>query len=88
MSKPATKRLLQELEKAGGRARSAPPTAPTSTSAPSREGKVHVGAYLDPGFKTGLLMVRAKTGKDTQTLIARALNDLFRAHHVPVVGHD
>jgi hypothetical protein len=54
----------------------------------SRAGKVHVGAYLDPGYKTGLLMVRAQTGEDTQTLIAKALNDLFRAHNVPVVGHD
>jgi hypothetical protein len=54
----------------------------------SREGKIHIGAYLDPGFKTSLLLLRAQTGEDTQTLIARALNELFRAHNLPVVGQD
>lgn len=55
--------------------------------APSREGKTHVGAYLPPGFKSSLRLVQAQTGEDTQTLIARALNDLFRAHNVPVIDH-
>jgi acyl-CoA synthetase (AMP-forming)/AMP-acid ligase II len=41
-----------------------PPTMP-----PSRAGKVHVGAYLDPGFKASLLLLRARTGWDTQTAI-------------------
>lgn len=86
MSKAATKGLLQELERVGGRARSASlaPSEPVVTA--SRAGKVHVGAYLDPGFKTSLLLLRARTGEDTQTLIALALNELFRAHNVPTVG--
>jgi hypothetical protein len=49
---------------------------------------VHIGAYLPPGFKRSLMRVRAETGEDVQTLIARALNDLFRAHNVPVVDHE
>jgi len=55
---------------------------------PSRAGKVHVGAYLPGDFKRSLMLVRAQTGHDVQTLIAQALNDLFRAHNVPVVDHD
>ena len=53
-----------------------------------REGKVHVGAYLPDGFRRSLRLVQAQTGEDTQTLLARALNDLFKAHNVPVVGQD
>jgi hypothetical protein len=52
---------------------------------PSREGMIHIGAYLHPDFKTSLRLVQARTGKDIQTLIADALNELFRAHHAPVV---
>jgi hypothetical protein len=29
--------------------------------------------------------VQAQTGEDVQALIAKALNDLFRAHDVPVI---
>ena len=31
------------------------------------------------------MLVRAETGEDVKTLLARALNELFRAHKVPVV---
>jgi len=65
-----------------------PKPAPSSAKAPSREGKVHVGAYLPAGFKSSLRLVQAQTGEDTQTLVARALNELFRAHNVPVVDHN
>lgn len=65
-----------------------PSPAPASTRAPSREGKVHVGAYLPSGFKRSLRLVQAQTGEATQTLIARALNDLFRSHNVPVIDQD
>jgi hypothetical protein len=62
--------------------------AAPSAKAPSRAGKVHIGAYLGPDFKKSLLLVRAATGKTEQDLIAQALNDLFRAHDVPVVDHE
>jgi hypothetical protein len=67
-----------------------PESPPTSASpkAPSREGKVHIGAYLPAGFKSSLRLVQAQTGEDTQTLIARALNELFRGYNVPVIGQD
>ena len=83
--------LQAQLEKATGRAAStpaavAPPqSTPTGYKAPSREGKAHIGAYLHPDFKRSLRLVQALTGVDTQTLIARALNELFRAHNVTVV---
>ena len=71
---------------------SSQPAVPPSTPAPApsvkaqiREGKVHVGAYLPRGFRQGMRLVQAQTGEDTQTLLARALNDLFRAHNVPVI---
>jgi hypothetical protein len=63
-------------------------SASVSSRPPSREGKTHIGAYLSPGFKSSLMLVRAQTGEDAQTLIARALNDLFRAHNVPVIDHN
>ncbi len=66
----------------------APRPAAASYKAPSREGKIHVGAYLNPDFKRSLRLVQAQTGEDVQRLLARALNELFRAHNVPVVDQD
>ncbi|PZR93910.1 MAG: hypothetical protein DLM68_00260 [Hyphomicrobiales bacterium] len=83
--------IQQQLEKATGhKATVAPPAAtPTTTKptpkAPSREGKAHIGAYLHPDFKRSLRLIQAQTGEDVQSLIAKALNDLFRAHNVPVI---
>ena len=51
----------------------------------SREGKVHVGGYFHPQVKKSLRMIQLQTDQDLQTLILRALNDLFRAYNVPVV---
>lgn len=65
-----------------------PSTSRSPSKAPSREGKKHVGAYLNPDFQKSILLVRAQTGKDVQTILAQALNDLFRAHNVPVVDHE
>ena|ERR1700729_1975911 len=92
--------MQKQLEQAGGSKRSetvapepvtaaVPPTAPTvKAKAPSREGKIHIGAYLNPDFKRSLRMVQAQTGKDMQELIALALNDLFRGHNVPVIDQE
>lgn len=91
--------IQQQLEEASGRKsagapKSVPPpvstkAAPaTSYKAPSREGKTHIGAYLHPDFKRSLRLVQAQTGEDVQSLIAKALNDLFRAHNVPVIDQD
>ena len=93
------KNLQAALER--GRGSAAPATAPLAAvpspaavrqsqpvKAPSRAGKVHVGAYLSSDFKRSLMLVRAQTGHDVQTLIAQALNDLFRAHNVPIVDHE
>ncbi len=66
----------------------ASPTAGGSYKAPSRTGKIHIGAYLHPDFKRSLRLVQAETGEDVQTLVVRALNNLFSAHNVPVVDHD
>jgi hypothetical protein len=88
--------IQRQLERATGRATvsatpaASPPAAvldapSTSAKAPSREGKIHIGAYLHPDFKTSLRLVQAQTGKDIQALIADALNELFRAHNAPVV---
>ncbi|SIR53424.1 MULTISPECIES: ribbon-helix-helix domain-containing protein [Acidiphilium] len=88
--------LQASLEKSSGK----PSThiqAPSSTAiaslsgpqsvykAPSREGKIHIGAYLHPDFKRSLRLVQAQTGEDVQTVVIRALNNLFSAHNVPVV---
>ena len=65
---------------------SAPRTA--SYKAPSRDGKTHIGAYLKPDFKRSMRLVQAQTGEDVQQVLARALNELFRAHNVPVVDQE
>ena len=94
--------IQKQLEEAGGRkaavapVRASPPpaaaniatVAPAAYKAPSREGKTHIGAYLHPDFKRSLRLVQAQTGEDVQSLIAKALNDLFRAHNVPVIDQD
>jgi hypothetical protein len=84
--------IQRQLEHATGRTTVAvkvqhptPATTPMTTKAPSREGKIHIGAYLHPDFKTSLRLVQARTGKDIQTLLAGALNELFRAHNAPVI---
>ena len=89
--------IQARLEKAAGRGnRSASPPIPQAASftpsaapgppkAPTRNGKIHIGAYLHPDFKKSLMLVRARTGQDVQTLLAQALNDLFRTHNVPVI---
>ena len=92
--------IQQQLERAGGSKRPtavpaeplapapAAPIAPVKAKAPSREGKIHIGAYLHPDFKRSLRMVQAQTGLDIQALLAVALNDLFRGHNVPVIDND
>jgi hypothetical protein len=85
--------IRRQLERATGHRSTATsmqqPSAPALGSmkakAPSREGKIHIGAYLPPDFKTSLRLVQARTGKDIQALLADALNELFRAHNAPVV---
>jgi hypothetical protein len=74
--------IQRQIERATGRR-----TAKTMdrSGAPSRKGQIHIGAYLHPDFKTSIRLVQAQTGMDIQTLLAHALNELFRAHKVPVV---
>ncbi len=93
MSKVST--LQAQLEKASGKTPATAEPAAVSQQAgsaaykaPSREGKTHIGAYLHPDFKRSLRLVQAQTDEDAQTLIARALNELFRAHNVPVVDKE
>ena len=80
--------IQRQLERATGRTTAAVHPAPataTTAKVPSREGRIHIGAYLHPDFKTSLRLVQARTGKDIQTLLAGALNELFRAHNAPVI---
>jgi hypothetical protein len=76
---------------AGGRA-SAPLTVVGSAVrpgiAPSRQGRVHVGAYLPADFKRGIRMLQAETGEDLQSILARLLNEQFRLHGLPEVDQD
>ncbi len=93
--------IQQQLEQASGRRKTTSATsieskaspepvsqlAPQAAAykAPSRHGKIHIGAYLHPDFKRSLRLVQAQTGDDIQKLIARSLNELFRVHNVPVI---
>ena len=79
---------------AAARAQSAPDAteqpAQTATSPKpkSREGRVHVGAWLPEAYSRNILLVRAKTGLPVKTIFAQALNDLFRAHNIPVIDEE
>ena len=65
----------------------APPAKPTVVSL-SRQGKVHIGAYLPADFKRGIRMLQATTDEDLQSILARVLNEQFRLHSLPEVGQD
>jgi hypothetical protein len=82
--------LQASLEKTSGKA--APGAAHSAVSppraAPAAAVGAYIGAYLHPNFKRSLRLVQAQTGEDVQTLVTRALNDLFAAHNVPVVDQE
>jgi hypothetical protein len=68
-------------------------TTPAVTKKPtvvslSRQGKVHIGAYLPADFKRGIRMLQATTDEDLQSILARVLNEQFRLHNLPEVGQD
>lgn len=88
--------LKTALEEAAG---SRPANAATPAKAEataertgSRNGKIHVGAWLPPEYKTSLRMIQIKTGgrggaeRGFQELMAEALNDLFAKYDVPTVN--
>ncbi len=73
---------------AAARPQSATDTTATSSKPKSREGRVHVGAWLPEAYSRNILLVRAKTGLPVKTIFAQALNDLFRAHNIPVIDEE
>lgn len=83
-------------EAAGSRATTRPKAMPAPANTPSertssRTGKIHIGAWLPPEYKTSLRMIQVKTGgkggpeRGFQELMAEALNDLFAKYDVPTV---
>jgi hypothetical protein len=69
----------------------AEPRTDQPSRAPSRQGKEHVGGWLDPSYKASLLLIQAKlkgqgVTKSAQALFAEALNDLFAKYDVPVIS--
>jgi hypothetical protein len=55
---------------------------PPLTAQASRRARAHIGAYLDIDFRRRLRMVQAQTDRDIQSILAEALNDLFKKYHV------
>jgi hypothetical protein len=47
---------------------------------PSRIGKVHIGCYLPPDYKSRIRLLQAATAEDIQTILARLLDAEFRRH--------
>jgi hypothetical protein len=70
--------MQAQLEAAAGR--NAPPK--------SREGRVHVGAWLPEAYSRNILLVRAQTGLSVKAIFAKALNDLFLSHNIPVIDEE
>ena len=58
--------------------------SPATPKRPARN-RVHLGAYLHPDFKKGILLLRVATGEDFQTLLARMLNEQFQLHGLPII---
>ena len=56
--------------------------------APSRIGRVHIGAYLPPDFRRGIRMLQATTDEDLQSMLARMLDEQFRQHGLPEVKQE
>ena len=83
--------LFDAITKAGK-----PETAPAPTEtpadlgyykAPSREGKLHVSAWLSPDYKVSLRAIQMKfPNRSLQDLFSEALNDMFEKYDVPVVS--
>lgn len=62
--------------------------AEPASRAPSREGKAHISAWLNPSFRASIRMIQVQdTGKSQQDLIAEALNLLFGKYNVPTVRY-
>ncbi len=89
--------IQAQLDKAAGREpKSEAPAVPSEPAAPraaavrpkTREGRVHVGAWLPEAYSRNILLVRAKTGLPVKTIFAQALNDLFREHNIPVIDEE
>jgi hypothetical protein len=95
---PKVSAIQAQLEAAAGRSQpqaapvqeAAPVIRPVTSNAPpkSREGRVHVGAWLPEAYSRNILLVRAKTGLSVKTIFAQALNDVFRAHNIPVIDEE
>ncbi len=94
---PKMQDIQRQLEHAAGAKR--PPVvalaevrSPSPEAAPpkpsARAGKKHIGAHLNPAFTTNLLIAKARTGKKMETLIAEALNELFRSLNLPVIEEE
>ncbi len=88
------KSALEEAagSRATGTRRATPVTSqPASEKTGSRNGKIHVGAWLPPEY-TSLRMIQIKTSgkggpeRGFQELMAEALNDLFAKYDVPTVN--
>lgn len=56
--------------------------------APSREGKVMIGAWMSPDYKGSLRLIQARRETSIQELLGEALNMLFERENVPVVRKD
>jgi hypothetical protein len=91
--------IQAQLDKAAGRETKAETTPVPSESEPvapravaarpkTREGRVHVGAWLPEAYSRNILLVRAKTGLPVKTIFAKALNELFREHGVPELDEE
>ena len=69
-----------------------PAKAEATAERGNRNGKIHVGAWLSPEYKTSLRMIQIKTAgkgdpeRGFQQLMAEALNDLFAKYDVPTVS--
>ena len=83
--------MQAQLEAAAGRAllpETATTPRPIAAKPKSREGRVHVVAWLPEAYSRNILLVRAQTGLPVKAIFARALNDLFSTHNIPAIDEE
>jgi hypothetical protein len=89
MAKPPAEGIMERTERllAGKRLPKSQTNAPPATYvAPSRKGKLHLSAWLDPEYKSRMRAIQMQhPEKSLQELYAEALDDLFQKYGVPSV---
>ena len=83
---PLTQGLEKQPQQTRGRSVSKPSRPPAKGSAPSRRGRVLVGAHFAPEVQTALKIIAAEERITMQALLAEGINTVFAKRHKPEIA--